>query len=131
METLKLLSSAATAQLIDDGFTQSFHDKSNINGILLTELINEHNLICLNTKFQKKSGKKWTFQYPNGAKAQIDFILINRKWCNGATNCEVYNTFCCVGSDHRIVSAHVHLSLRANKIKRELLTDKMHWKPNF
>ena len=101
----------------DDGFTQSFHCKSNRNGILLTELMNDHKLVCLNTKFQKKSGKKWTFQNPNGAKEKLDFILINRKWSNGATNCEVCNTFSSVGSDHRIVSAQVHLSLRANKIK--------------
>ena len=80
-------------------------------------MMTENNLICLNTNFEKKDGKKWTFKYPNGDKAQIDFILINRKWSNGATNCESYNSFCCVGSDHRIVSAHVHLSLLANKIK--------------
>ena len=42
-------------------------------------MMTENNLICLNTKFEKKDGKKWTFKYPNGDKAQIDFILINRK----------------------------------------------------
>ena len=42
---------------------------------------------------------------------------MNRKWSNGSLNCEAYNSFDSVGSDHRIVSAKIRLSLRANKIK--------------
>jgi len=50
-----------------------------------------------------------------GLKSQIDYILINEKWKNGATDCEAYNSFCAIGSDHRIIAAKVKLSLRQSK----------------
>ncbi|XP_047486517.1 uncharacterized protein LOC125037418 [Penaeus chinensis] len=59
----------------------------------------------VNTKFQKRYEKLWTFMYTNGEKAQLDFIMINKKWQNSARNCEAYNTFYSVGSDHRIMTA--------------------------
>ena len=49
--------------------------------------------------------------YANSVKAQIDFILINKKWINNS------NSFSTVSSDHRIVTASIRLSLRANKLK--------------
>ena len=50
-------------------------------------------------------------------KAQLDCMLVNRKWINSLMNCEAYSTFEGVSSDHRIVSAKIRLSLRANKPK--------------
>ena len=50
-----------------------------------------------------------------GHKSQIDFILVNRKWRNSVKNVEPYSSFSSVGSDHRIVTAKVKLSLRSNK----------------
>ena len=44
-------------------------------------------------------------------------MLVNRKWINSLMNCETYSTFEGVCSDHRIVSAKIRLSLRANKPK--------------
>ena len=38
-----------------------------------------------------------------------------KKWINSARNCEAYNTFEGVFSDHRIVSSILILSLRADK----------------
>mgnify|MGYP001795943657 CR=1 FL=1 len=75
----------------------------------------ECNLNALNTSFIKRTGKLWTHISPIGARNQIDFILINNKWKNSALNCEAYNTFCTVGSDHRIVTAKIRLSLRQSK----------------
>ena len=45
----------------------------------LTDFTLEKRLICLNTKFQKRKGKLWTNTYAKTAKAQIDYILINKK----------------------------------------------------
>ena len=45
---------------------------------------------------------------------RLDFFMINKKWTNSALNCEVYSTFPTVGSDHRIVTAKIRLSLRAS-----------------
>ena len=40
---------------------------------------------------------------------------MNNKWKNSITNTEVYSSFASVGSDHRVVTADVKLSLRASK----------------
>ena len=91
----------------------SFHDVTNSNGKLLTDLIQETNLEVTNGRFQKKKGKMWTYVSDmSGTKSQIDYILVNKKWRNSIHDCRAYNTFSSIGSDHRIVSAKVKLSLR-------------------
>ena len=58
----------------------------------------------------------WTYiSDMNGTKSQIDYILINRKWKNSLKNVESYSSFSSIGSDHRIVSAKLKLSLRTSK----------------
>ena len=52
---------------------------------------------------------------PTGDKFQLDYILIRRKWRNSLKNVEAYSSFATVGSDHRMVSAKIKLSLRSNK----------------
>ena len=74
----------------------------------------ENRLACLNTNFQKREGKLWTYTYANNNKAQIDYVFINKKWKNSAMNCEAYSSFEGVSSDHRIVTAKIRLSLRKN-----------------
>ena len=59
-------------------------------------------------------GKLWTYTYANNAKAQIDYILINKKWIYSALNWEAYFSFEGVSSNHRIITAKIHLSLRRN-----------------
>ena len=61
---------------------------SNRNGQHLTDFTIENRLTCLNTNFQKREGKLWTYTYANNNKAQIDYIFINKKWKNSAMNCE-------------------------------------------
>ena len=36
----------------------------------------ENRLACLNTNYQKREGKLWTYTYANNTKAQIDYVLI-------------------------------------------------------
>ena len=43
--------------------------------------------------------------------------MINRKWKNSSKNCRAYGSFESIASDHRIVSAHLKLSLISNKKK--------------
>ena len=50
----------------------------------------------------------------NNRKSQIDHILINNKWKNFLKNCQAYLSFASVGSDNRILSAKLRLSLRSN-----------------
>lgn len=54
-------------------------------------------------------------QHPNGkSTAQLDHILINRKWLNSIRNARAYNTVE-LHSDNRIVSLRMSISLRAPK----------------
>ena len=83
----------------------------------LTDFTLENKLTCLNTKFQKRKRKLWTYTYANNAKSQKDSILINKKWNDSALNCEAYSSFEGVSSDHRIVTAKIRLNLRRKVVR--------------
>ena len=51
----------------------------------------------------------------NNKKYQIDYILITWKWKNSCHNCEAYNSLSSNGSDHRLITAKIKLSLRKAK----------------
>ena len=104
----------------------SLHNTSNRNGQHLTDFMIENRLACLNTNYQKREGKLWTYTYANNTKAQIDYVLINKKWKNSALNCEAYSSFEGVSTDHRIVTAKIRLSLRKNA-KRTATTKHYNW----
>lgn len=104
------------AHIGNDMVKYSYHQNTNSNGKLLLEMAIETGMIITNTSFQKKKGKLFTYVSDmNDCKSQIDFILINKKWRNSLKNIEAYNSFASLGSDHRILSAKVQLSLRATK----------------
>ena len=63
----------------------------------------------------KCKNQLWTFEYPNGDRAQIDYILVRKKWQDSVSDSRSYSSFSSVGTDHRIVSASIKLSLRASK----------------
>ena len=92
----------------------TFHETTNRNGKYLLDLICEKNLFISNFKFQKRAGKKWTYMDPAGNRCQLDYILANKKWQNSFLDTEAYSSFSSIGSDHRVVTAKVRLSLRAN-----------------
>ena len=92
----------------------SLHNTSNRNGQHLTDFMIETRLTCLNTNYQKREGKLWTYTYANNSKAQIDYVFINKKWKNSTMNCEAYSSFEVVSSNHWIVTAKIQLSLWKN-----------------
>ena len=47
----------------------SLHHMSNRNGQHLIDFMIENRLTCLNTNFQKREGKLWTYTYVNKSKA--------------------------------------------------------------
>ena len=104
----------------------SLHNTSNRNGQHLTDFMIENRLACLNTNYQKREGILWTYTYANNTKAQIDYVLINKKWKNSAMNFEAYSSFEGVSTDHRIVTAKIRLSLRKNA-KRTATTKHYDW----
>ena len=102
-----------------------YHKTNNRNDERLCELQHSTNLINLCTKFSKRPGKKLTFMYSNGTKAQMDHILITWKWENIATDSAAYNTFHSVSSNHNIVTIKCRLCLRGNKSR--LYAPKFDW----
>ncbi len=103
------------AKLSSNHMKHNVHTRTNENGILLGELIHEKSLFIANDKFQKKLGKRWTFEDPKNNRHLLDYILVNTKWRNSVTNAEAYSSFDSVGSDHRIVTMDFRLSLRVTK----------------
>ena len=95
----------------------SLHRTTNRNVNMLHSFLQENNLLCLNTHFQKISGQLWTHTSPNGFKSHIFFLIINKKWKNIVKNYKAYDSFISLASDHRNVSADIRLCLRANKKK--------------
>ena len=91
------------------------HDKrTNENGFRLLDLASEKSLCITNTMFRKRLGKRWSFEDPKGKRYLLDYILVNSKWKNSIMNTECYSSFASTGSDHRVVTTEVRLSLRAN-----------------
>ena len=92
----------------------SLHNTSNRNGQHLTDFMIENRLTCLNTNYQKREGKLWTYTYANNSKAQIDNVFKTKKWKNSAMNCEAYSSFEGMSSDHRIFTAKIGVSSWCN-----------------
>ena len=103
----------------------SYHEKTNQNGNFLNDLCTGTGLLPTNTLFCKRPSKLWTYiSDMTGRKTQIDFILVNKKWRNSIHNCEAYSCFSSLGSDHRLVTAKVKISLRMCKTpKRQVRYD--------
>ena len=104
------------AKLGSENVQYSFHKSTNRNGEHLFDFIQSFNLIAANCHFQKPKRKLWTLKYPNKAKAQLDYILIRRKWINSVRDCQPFSTtFNSICSDYRPISLTIKLSLRTQK----------------
>ena len=51
------------------------------------------------------------------SKIQIYFILVDKKWQNCVKDTEVYSFFSSLGSDHRLVTSKIRLSLQKTKMQ--------------
>ena len=86
----------------------------------IENILHEIRLTRPNTKFPQMEGKWRTNTSPNNAKAQIDHILIKKKWTNSTLNCEEYFCFERV-SYHKIVSAKIdHILIKKKWINSTL-----------
>ena len=105
--------------------TNAYYGSTNRNGQHLLDFAQENALTIGGLKFNKKSSKKVTWTAPNGQLHQNDHILIRSKWQNSLKNCESYINPS-VQSDHRIVTATIKLSVRANINRPKVI--KYDWK---
>lgn len=110
----------------DASFT--YNPSTNRNGELLVDFMDEFNLFSANTSFMKPKGQLWTFEYPNGDRAQLDYLLFRRKWRNSVKDSRAYSSFCSLDSDHRVISAKVKLSLRVSKKAAAHPMKRIDWK---
>ena len=106
----------------------TFDNDTNRNGELLVDFMDEFNLFSANNNFMKPKGQLWTFEYPNGERAQLDYIIMRKKWKNSLKDARSYSSFSTVCSDHRIVSAYVKLSLRKSKPSKPNPMKSIDWK---
>ena len=84
----------------------TYHRNSNQNDTFRIDYTQETNMVIANSFFRKRIDNLWTFMsYSTGPKTQVGYILIRRKWKNILRNCEACNSFCSVGSDHRMLIA--------------------------
>ena len=106
----------------------TFDSETNRNGEMLLDFLEEFNLFTSNNYFMKPKGQLWTFEYPSGGRAQLDYLIFRKKWKNSVKNSRAYSSFSSVGSDHRIVSSTVKLSLRSSKKAKPHPMKSIDWK---
>lgn len=89
------------AQLGPNKAKFTYHKDTNKNDQLLTDFMEQSNLIAANTWFQNRPNRLWTHRSPRGYLSQLDYILVRRKWQNSTKNYRAYTSFTSVGSDHK------------------------------
>ena len=88
----------------------------NNRGQMLMEFAARKNLKIMNTFFQKKESRKWTWQGPNNSvKNEIDYILTTRP---DLIKDVFTSTRLNMGSDHRPVLAKLKMNLRVERRRR-------------
>ena len=90
----------------------------NERGDTLAEWAISRKYKIVNTMFQTKAGKRWTWKSPNSVmKTDIDYILTNRfDIVTDVTVIKQVN----IGSDHRLVMSNIKLDV---EVERKQLTD--------
>lgn len=91
-------------------------------GESLVNFTESNNLYIINSFFQKKSTRKWTWISPKGNTSEIDFIISDQKII--FTDCCALNRFN-VGSDHRLVRAKIKINCHKERIKLVNTTKKV------
>ena len=71
----------------------AYHTITNRNGEFLHEFAQENDLVITSTTFKKKTSKLWTCVLPSGVRAQLDYVLVWKKWRNSVNNDEAHNSF--------------------------------------
>jgi len=110
-----VISGDLNAKLGPDDGKFTYNKETNRNGELLIDFMKEFNLFSSNTSFMKPKGQLWTFEYPKGGRAQLDYLIFRKKWRNSVEDARSYSTFSTVCSDHRVISATLKLSPRVSK----------------
>ena len=84
-------------------------------GDIVVEWATSNNFKIMNTQFQKKAGRRWTWRSPDGnSKTEIDYTMIDKpSMVIDVTVITRVN----IGSDHRMVMGSITLNTRAERRK--------------
>ena len=86
--------------------------ETNTNEQYLVDFCKEQDLISAFQFQPSRRNHMWTWEHPNmRSKAQIDQILMCKKWANTLRKCRAYFSVE-IDSDHYIVTANIKISLR-------------------
>ena len=81
----------------------------------IVEWATSKNFKIMNTQFQKKAGRRWTWRSPDGnTKNKIDYIMTDKP--SMVTDVTVINRVN-IGSDHRMVMGSITLNTRTERTK--------------
>ena len=87
----------------------------NERGDTLVEWATSKNFKIMNTQFQKKAGRRWTWRSPDGhTRNEINYIMTDKP--SMVTDVTVINRIN-IGSDHRMVMGSITLNTRAERRK--------------
>ena len=81
---------------------------------LIVEWATSKNFKIMNTQFQNKAGRRWTWRRPDGTKNEIDYITTDKS--SMVTDVTVTNRFN-IGNDYRMVMGSITLNTRAERRK--------------
>ena len=94
----------------------------NERGDTLVEWATSKNLKIMNSQFQKKAGRRWTWRSPDGnTKNEIDYIMTDKP--SMVTDVTVINRVN-IGSDHRMVMGSITLNTRTRVDTQMIVTKK-------
>lgn len=103
------------------------YGERNERGQRLLNFLHQENLHVMNSFFDKKPQRKWTWISPDGnTKNEIDLIITNKKEI--IKDVEVLNRFS-IGSDHRLIRAKVRLNVKMERTRMILKPRKKKWIP--
>ena len=100
------------ARVITRDAKKTFKQRRNITSTLLTDHCEEFRLVVANGLFEKSQSKLMTFSC-NNRKAQLDCILIEKRWRSSAIDCYAMNPP--IPSDHRALMMKFKLRVKALK----------------
>ena len=81
----------------------------------LIEWATSNNFKIMNTQFQKKAGRRWTWRSPDGhTRNEIDYIMTDKP--SMVTDVTIINRIN-IGSEHRMVMGSITLNTRAERRK--------------
>lgn len=103
------------------------YGERNEKGDHLIDFLHQEGLYAMNSFFDKKPQRKWTWISPDGTtKNEIDFITTNKK--ETVQDIAVLNSFS-IGSDHRMVRARVHFDIRKERTRLVHKSRNKKWYP--